>query len=76
MFHIFGLPLLNTQIHFAVGTSNQGEQENFVEIFNSGDVQVSPQGSLLIPIATGHHAGRFLCQGTNGVGQPLQVIGK
>ena len=64
---------------FAAGTSStnsrrQGVQENFVEIFNSGDIQVSSQGSLVIPNASGHHVGRYLCQGSNGVGQPLQVI--
>ena len=47
-----------------------------MEIFNSGDVQVDPQGSLVIHEAAGHHVGRYLCQGANGVGQPLQVIGK
>ena len=46
-----------------------------MEIFNSGDVQVDPQGSLVIHEAAGHHVGRYLCQGANGVGQPLQVIG-
>ena len=45
-----------------------------MEIFNSGDIQVSSQGSLVIPNASGHHVGRYLCQGSNGVGQPLQVI--
>ena len=60
--------------YFPAGTSNQqGEHENFVEIFNSGDVQVSPHGSLVISVASGHHVGRYLCQGENGVGQPLQV---
>ena len=65
---------------FLAGTSShqnhQGGDENFVEIFNSGDVQVDPQGSLVIHEAAGHHVGRYLCQGANGVGQPLQVIGK
>ena len=65
---------------FSAGTSShqnhQGGDENFVEIFNSGDVQVDPQGSLVIHEAAGHHVGRYLCQGANGVGQPLQVIGK
>ena len=68
-----------TLVFFAVGTSSansrrQGVQENFVEIFNSGDIQVSSQGTLVIPNASGHHVGRYLCQGSNGVGQPLQVI--
>ena len=35
---------------------------------------MSSQGSLVIPNASGHHVGRYLCQGSNGVGQPLQVI--
>ena len=65
---------------FSAGTSShqnhQGGDENFVEIFNSGDVQVDSQGSLVIHEAAGHHVGRYLCQGANGVGQPLQVIGK
>lgn len=51
-------------------------QRNFVEIFNNnmGEVIVSPQGSLVIPEASAAHSGRYLCQVTNGVGQPLHTI--
>ena len=51
-------------------------QRNFVEIFNNnmGEVIVSSQGSLVMPEATAAHSGRYLCQVTNGVGQPLHTI--
>ena len=49
---------------------------NFVEIFNTNQegLEVSPLGQLSIASARASHAGQYLCQVTNGVGQPLHVI--
>jgi hypothetical protein len=66
--------------HIAAASNGQGgATANFVEIFSkasttSKEIQVSSQGTLVIPEAHTGHVGRYLCHVTNGVGQPLHTV--